>query len=124
METRRLLILDDDATVGELLRAGAQSAGFEAQLCLDAPAFFAQLQPWQPSHLAVDLTLADTTGEAVLEAVAAAGCSARVIVCSGSSGLQLENALNLAHQLGLAVAGGLPKPFRMAQLRALLSTSP
>ncbi len=121
MEPRRLLILDDDAAVGELLRAGAQSAGFETQLCLEARHFLAQLLPWQPSHIAVDLTLPDTTGEAVLEAVAAAGSRARVIVCSGSSGLQLASALSLAQRLGLAVAGSLPKPFRMAQLRGLLT---
>ena len=120
MESRRLLVLDDDATVGELLCAGARSAGFEAKLCLDADSFMAQLGPWQPSHLAVDLTLPGTSGEAVLQSVASLGGHARVIVCSGTSGLQLETALRLARALGMNVVGSLAKPFRMAQLRELL----
>ncbi|MFN0185812.1 MAG: hypothetical protein ACKVQR_18535, partial [Aquabacterium sp.] len=56
----------------------------------------------------------------VLHRVAAAGCRARVLICSGAASVDLDEALALARQLGLPTAGTLPKPYRLAQLRQLL----
>jgi DNA-binding response OmpR family regulator len=121
MGAGRLLVLDDDATVGQILVAGAQASGFEARLCDTVPAFLAALDDWAPTHLAIDLTLPGSSGVQVLQQVAQAGCRARIIVCSGSGAEELEAALEAARRLGLATAGVLPKPFRLAGLRALLS---
>lgn len=121
MESGRLLVLDDDDTVGQILCLGAQAAGFEARLCLTVEAFLQALGPWAPTHVSVDLTLPGSSGSAVLQALAAAGCPARVIVCSGAGGGALQQALDEARALGLAVAGALEKPFAMARLRELLA---
>lgn len=118
---RRLLILDDDPTVGQILLLAARSSGFEAQLCTEVAAFFAELADWAPSHLAIDLTLPGDSGLAVLRRVAQAGCRARVIVCSGAGHAELDEALAEARALGLTTAGALPKPFTLAGLRALLA---
>jgi ActR/RegA family two-component response regulator len=58
----RLLILDDDPTVGQILLMSAQASGFEARLCLEVQPFLEALGPWMPTHLAIDLTLPGTTG--------------------------------------------------------------
>lgn len=121
MGTGRLLVLDDDATVGQIVVAGAQVSGFEARLCETVPGFLAALADWAPTHLAIDLTLPGTSGTEVLRHVADAGSRARIIICSGAGTADLETALQAARDLGLPTAGVLPKPFRLAGLRALLS---
>ena len=120
MESRRLLVLDDDDTVGQILCLGAQAAGFESRLCLTVDAFLQALS-WEPTHVSVDLTLPGSSGSAVLRALAAAGCRARVIVCSGAGGGALHQALDEVRALGLPVAGALEKPFSLARLRELLA---
>ncbi len=121
MDGGRLLILDDDPTVAQILLLGAQATGFAARHCLAVDEFLDALDPWAPTHLAIDLTLPGTSGLDVLRAVAAAGCRARVIVCSGAGAHELEAALAEARALGLPTAGALPKPFRLAALRAVLT---
>lgn len=124
MEGGRLLVLDDDELVGQILCLGAQAAGFESRLCTAVAEFLDALAPWGPSHVSVDLTLPGSSGSEVLRALAAAGCRARVIVCSGAGGSTVEQALAEAQALGLAVAGALNKPFTLAALRALLLAVP
>lgn len=121
MARGKLLILDDDPTIGQILVMSAQACDFEARLCEVVPDFLARLGDWAPTHLAVDLTLPGTTGVEVLRRVADAGCRARIIVCSGASRVDLDAALQEGLALGLPAAGVLPKPFRLAQLRELLA---
>lgn len=123
MHPARLLILDDDLTVGQILMLAARASGCESRLCTEVPDFLAALQPWAPTHLAIDLTLPGCSGLEVLRAVAGAGCSARVIVCSGAGRSELDAALDEARALALPTAGALPKPFTLAQLRALLAAA-
>jgi DNA-binding response OmpR family regulator len=118
-----LLVLDDDPTVGQVLVASALALGLEARLCEQVEAFFEQLAQWQPSHVAIDLTLPGTSGLEVLHRLAAARVRARVIVFSGVGAAELDAALGAARELGLDTMGVLPKPFRLAQLRALLGAA-
>lgn len=120
MAPRRLLVLDDDTTVGQVLLLGAQVSGFEARQCTELAAFIDVLERWQPSHVVVDLSLPGTPTEAVIDGLAGAGCRATVIVCSGAGVADLEQALAQARGRGLQAAGVLPKPFTLAALRALL----
>lgn len=121
MAQGRLLVLDDDATVGQILVLGAQSAGFEARWCEDLPALLVELGDWAPTHVSLDLGLPQANVEQVLQCLAEAACRARVIVCSGAAPADLQAALARAGQLGLPLAGILQKPFRLAELRRLLA---
>lgn len=116
----RLLILDDDPAVGQILALMAQACGFDNQWCEAAAGFYQRLADWAPTHLAIDLTLPDTTGVEVLRRVAQAGSTAQVIVCSGAGRGELDAALHECRTLGLLAAGVLAKPFRLADVRALL----
>jgi ActR/RegA family two-component response regulator len=120
MNAGRLLILDDDAAVGQMLAGAAQALGFAERLCTEVADFLEALEPWAPTHLAIDLSLPGSSGEAVMRLVAGTPCRARVIVFSGAGAAELEQAVATATALGLPVAGVLPKPFRLAALRALL----
>ncbi len=99
----------------------ARACGCESRLCTELAEFLAALAPWAPSHLAIDLTLPDTSGLAVVREVARAGGRARVIICSGAGRSELDEALAEARALALPTSGVLTKPFTLASLRALLA---
>jgi DNA-binding response OmpR family regulator len=120
MAAGRLLVLDDDATVGQILVIGAAGADFEARLCVQAEEFFEMLEAWSPTHVALDLSLPDIAPDQLMRRLAASGCRARVIIVSGAGRAELDEALNNARALGLDAPAALPKPFSMAVLRSLL----
>lgn len=119
--TGRLLILDDDATVAQVLGVMARACAFDSRHTEAVDDFVATAAAWAPTHVAVDLGLPGTTAEAVLQRLAGSGCTARVLVCSGAGPAELQAALRHAQSLGLEVAGVLPKPFTLAALRGLLA---
>lgn len=124
MSACRLLILDDDPSIGLTLQLIAEASGASARLAASPDDFFAALTDWAPTHLCIDLNMPQMSGAEVLQALAGRGCAAQVIISSGV-GLQ---ALTLASQVaagqGLTLCGVLPKPFRPAQLRELLKLPP
>ncbi|MET0333505.1 MAG: hypothetical protein ABW190_04485 [Rhizobacter sp.] len=124
MSDGRLLILDDDAMVGQILLVASKGAGFEARWCEEPEAFFDAVTEWQPTHVAIDLLMPDISSQDVWRRLAEGGCRARVIVSSGLGTGELEAALGEARALGLRTAGVLPKPFSLAAVRAVLMAAP
>jgi CheY-like chemotaxis protein len=116
----RLLILDDDPMVGKVLGRIAERIGFAVVLTSKPPEFFSQALQWQPSHVAIDLSMPEMGGVQVLERLGEAGCAARIIITSGAAMSDMNAALDHARALGLTVAGALPKPFSAPLLRSLL----
>ncbi|MEK6807347.1 MAG: EAL domain-containing response regulator [Pseudomonadota bacterium] len=116
----RLLILDDDAAVGQTLSAIAQAHGFDARYAADAEVFFREQAVWKPSHIALDLMMPGMDGIEVIRRLAVIGCDARVIITSGVGQRVLDAARRSATEHGLDIAGVLPKPFSPSDLRALL----
>lgn len=117
----RLLIVDDDEAVARTVAALAERAGASARWTRDADAFFATLDEWSPTHVAIDLVMPDTDGVEVLRELAARGCRAAVIISSGASGRLLQAAERSAREHGLAIAGVLGKPLAGAELAAALA---
>jgi CheY-like chemotaxis protein len=118
---RRVLILDDDPLVGMLVDTVARLDGAQTRLTSSHAQFHAALHEWSPTHIVLDLTLPGFSGEDVMAELAAAGCRARIVVSSGVDAQRLAEALALGARLQLDIAGGLPKPFAPAALRALLA---
>jgi len=121
MDRGRLLILDDDATVGQTLLSGACVCGVDGRLCASVAEFLAEHDRWLPTLVAIDLRLQGECGGDVLPLLAERRSTAAVIVCSGAGEVELAAALARAQALGLRCAGPLAKPFRLAALKLLLS---
>jgi DNA-binding response OmpR family regulator len=121
MNAGRVLILDDDPTVAQILTMSARVAGHEARSHGHVAGFMADVSSWQPTHVILDLNLPDTTAADVLQVLARQGCEARVVVCSGASAPEMAAALDLARSLGLRASGVLSKPFTQAEFRAVIS---
>jgi EAL domain-containing protein (putative c-di-GMP-specific phosphodiesterase class I) len=120
MTDARLLILDDDAAVAEMIRFISEDAGLDSRVTLQAADFFAQLEAWQPTHLAIDLVMPGMDGVEVMGRLAAIGCSARIIITSGVGSRVLDSARRFAAEHALDVIGVVPKPFSPSALRKLL----
>lgn len=120
----RLLILDDDPSIGATIALMAQSSHVECRYTSVAKDFYAELQSWQPTHIALDLVMPDQDGIEVLHHLAELGCRASIIITSGVEGRVLEAAQRSAKEHGLNIAGTIAKPFSLAALRGLLAQAP
>ena len=121
MVAQRLLILDDDPMVGEMIQCIAQLAGLETRFTPSPTEFFQLFDQWQPSHIAVDLVMPDMDGVQVMVELAQLSCQAKIIITSGVGSRVLDAAGRAAAEHGLNISGVLPKPFSPATLRALLN---
>ncbi|MFW7413453.1 EAL domain-containing response regulator [Demequina sp. SO4-18] len=119
--TGRVLIIDDDPLVGQMLRAHVIAAGFEGRLTDDPDTFFEVEREWRPTHVFVDLVMDRMDGLAVLAKLAEAGSKAAVVISSGMG----ERIIHAAHEVtaahGLTYAGALAKPCTAADVEAVLS---
>lgn len=120
----RLLILDDDPTIGATIALMAQSSSMRCRYTSTAEDFYAALGSWQPTHIALDLIMPDHDGIEVLHRLAEKGCRASIIITSGVEGRVLEAAHRSAKEHGLNIVGTIAKPFSLAALRGLLAQAP
>ncbi|MDN4481274.1 EAL domain-containing response regulator [Demequina muriae] len=120
----RVLIIDDDPLVGQMLRAHVEAAGFEGRVTDDAATFFEIERQWHPTHVVVDLVMDHMDGLAVLDALAKAGSEAAVVISSGMGARVIGAAQEVTAAHGLTYAGALAKPFTAADVEAVLSATP
>ena len=119
-EKGRLLVLDDDPEIGEMICAMAAGAGFETRATTDAAEFFRIEAEWHPTHVALDLIMPGIDGIVVVRQLARQRCTAAIVITSGAGPSVLEAAHRASIEHGLNVLGSMSKPFSSAELRALL----
>lgn len=121
MARKRLLILDDDPPVRELIHDIAESVGVPSQQTSIPSEFFRLTKAWEPTHIILDLNMPEMDGIEVMKKLARDGCQAAIIVISGVGERVLEAAARTAVEAGLFVVGVLAKPFTSKALLSLLS---
>jgi CheY-like chemotaxis protein len=117
---KRLLIVDDEPAIAEVIESVASARGYEVTTTADAGAFLAAAA-LEPDVIVLDLSLPDTDGVELLRHLAQSGCRARILIVSGFDERVLETSGRLGAALGLDVAGTLNKPIRIAELRSALA---
>ncbi|MGO9434034.1 MAG: EAL domain-containing protein [Terracidiphilus sp.] len=117
----RVLVIDDDSVVCELVSALATTMGLNCDATKDPAAFLERVTP-ETSLILLDLMMPGMDGIEVLRLLAERRCKARILLMSGMDKRVLETAERLAHSLGLAVVGHLQKPFPLPELRAVLES--
>jgi len=119
-QSRRLLILDDERTVAQTVAHIAERHGFVVRLSETPRDFFYDVARFAPTHIIIDLLMPGMDGVEVLRSLAAVSCRANIIMMSGMGAKVLESAQRAGIERGLRISGILPKPFKPAELRALL----
>jgi DNA-binding response OmpR family regulator len=115
----RVLVVEDDRSLGAFLRKGLESEGHRVAWACDGEAALAQAAENHPDLMLLDLSLPKRDGMEVLAEMRARGNDAAVLVLSGRNELQAR-----VDCLDMGADDYLPKPFSflelMARCRALL----
>jgi DNA-binding response OmpR family regulator len=115
----RLLIVDDQRLVGELIGKIGEIAGFAVKVTTHVDEFLAELDVFNPSVVTIDLVMPEIDGIELLRELALRGCRAKILVASGLDARMLNSARVLGEELGLNITGVITKPIRAAELRGL-----
>lgn len=116
----RLLIIDDEPDICELVREIAEGVGYEVATANRAEEFKEAFAAAEPQVIMLDLTLPGTDGIELLNYLAEMGTRARILIISGYDEGIRRMAYTIGAARGLDMAGVMPKPVRIAELRGLL----
>jgi two-component system, chemotaxis family, chemotaxis protein CheY len=116
----RLLAVDDDAASAELIVRVAERCGYEAFATSDSRGVINLTKALSPDLLAVDICMPNIDASALLELLAEAGYSGRVLIVSGQDHSVLKATQMKAESLGLTVPYVQQKPLDFQKLRAML----
>ena len=120
MPRRRILILDDDAAVGQTIQWIAESLGFEAEFVTQPEEFFQRFSRAGPDILTIDLAMPELDGVEIMRLLAERECKAKIVISSGMGTRILEAAQRSASEHGLRIAGVISKPISKEAMRALI----
>ncbi|MGA3047773.1 MAG: EAL domain-containing response regulator [Terracidiphilus sp.] len=115
----KILVIDDEADVGEFVTVAARGLGLDCIATTDA-ADALQLCAPDISLILLDLMMPGMDGIEVLRLLGEHKCTASIVLMSGINKRVMETAEKLAAALGLAIAGHLEKPFRLSELEEVL----
>jgi EAL domain-containing protein (putative c-di-GMP-specific phosphodiesterase class I)/ActR/RegA family two-component response regulator len=121
MTKPRLIVIDDEADIGEFIRYLAEQAGYDASSTSD-PAEFRRLYADGATVVVLDLVMPEVDGVELIRFLSAEGGTASLILISGFDERVLDTARELAESHGLSVIGTLTKPIRAADFRAVLGS--
>jgi len=120
MANRSILILDDDAAVGQTIQWIAESLGFEAEFVIRPEEFFQRLDRMCPDIITIDLVMPELDGVEIMRLLAERKCRAKIVISSGRGSRVLEAAQRSASEHGLSIAGVISKPISKEALRLLV----
>jgi EAL domain-containing protein (putative c-di-GMP-specific phosphodiesterase class I) len=116
----RLLVLDDELVIRDLVTEVAQDTGFDVFAAPDTDALGSgQFDNFDV--VVLDLVMPRIDGIEVLRMLSKADSRAKLVLMSGMDRRTLDTARRIAVEQGLQVAAVLSKPFRAAELREVLA---
>jgi len=118
--TQRILTIDDDHDIGEIICAAAQAMGSHCTATTNATEFIENLTP-DTTLILLDLMMPKIDGVELLRMLAQQQCTAGIVLVSGVGKRVIETANELAQALGLSIVGHLQKPFQLEELEAMIS---
>jgi PAS domain S-box-containing protein len=118
-----ILVIDDDADIGEFVCATSTAMGFQCIATQDAPTFLEKMGPGTTLIL-LDLMMPRLDGIELLRELGKQNCKADIVLMSSVGKQTMASAEQLARVLGLSVVGQLHKPFQQAELEEVLQGIP
>jgi EAL domain-containing protein (putative c-di-GMP-specific phosphodiesterase class I) len=117
---KKIVAIDDEIDVVELIATVAETMGYECTATTDAKTFLNALDP-DTDLILLDLLMPEMDGIELLRLLGERKCKTGIVLMSGIGKRTMESAGQLAQVLGLFIAGNLQKPFRLAELEAILA---
>lgn len=114
-----ILVIDDDPVIGQFFSQLCLGMDLRCEATTRGERFLEVLRP-ENSLIVLDLLLPDMDGIELLRILGERRCKTPILLMSGVDRRILDTAERLAKALNLQVAGTLRKPFRMAQVEAIL----
>jgi DNA-binding response OmpR family regulator len=118
MAEGRLLVIEDERDLGQLIEDIAQSMGFETRVIRALAEVWDTVDSFRPTAILADLTIVGGKDSEVITRLAESSTGALIVIMSGSGYRRAAEVV--AEKLGLKIAGILDKPFRLIQLRSVL----
>lgn len=121
MSTTRLIMVDDEPLMGTFVRTVAEQLGFVVETYVECAGFEAAVVKADPDIVILDLNMPGVGGIELMQMLAATKSRARVFIMSGVDPVHQMMAEKQGESLGLNMAGSIPKPVRVTELRAMLN---
>ena len=116
---RRLLAIDDEPSIQEIIRSTATDLNFDTRVTGRADAFKQEYEAFEPTVIVLDIVMPETDGIELMKWLVERGATSKVIVASGYNAFYAKMAAKLGSASGLSVAF-LDKPFKVEALRSAL----
>jgi DNA-binding response OmpR family regulator len=117
----RLLIIDDEPSIAAALERIGKGCGYDVATATSADAFKDAYAVAAPDVIILDLAMPDVDGIELLRWLARAGCVATILIITGFGGKIPQSARLLGVAQGLRMGKIIIKPFRVAEIRAMLT---
>jgi CheY-like chemotaxis protein len=108
---RRVLIIDDEAMVRDVLMQTLKTLGYEAHSVADGRETLAAVRNFKPDALILDLVMPERDGFEILGELRVANAELPVVAMTGGGRMAASQLLRLATMLGATKI--LPKPFSL-----------
>jgi EAL domain-containing protein (putative c-di-GMP-specific phosphodiesterase class I) len=122
MSNPRLLIVDDEADICELIADVAEARGFEVKTLTDPAQVESTLLEFKPQALMLDLMMPGTDGVELLRHMGDSIRGVAVVLMSGHDSRVLNSAKRLGAAHGINVIATQEKPLQIESLRETLDT--
>ncbi|MGE0651378.1 MAG: response regulator [Alphaproteobacteria bacterium] len=120
LSEKRLLVIDDDPDIMDIVRRIAEGLDFEVRTTARADEFAEIYESFQPTVVILDLVMPEVDGVELAHWLAHVGSKARVIFLTGHNPRYTDGARALADSGELTSVITLTKPVRLAVLRQAL----
>jgi len=111
----RVVVIDDEPEIGELVSAAAESLGMNSTSITSVLELDGALTQ-DVTAIFIDLMMPGVDGIELIRQLAQHGCGASIVLMSGHDKSVLRSAEDMARALGLRTAGFLSKPFRISEV--------
>jgi DNA-binding response OmpR family regulator len=122
MTGKRLLIVDDEPNFGASVRRVAEKLGFEVEVTTRGRDFKDAYIRFDPTVVVLDMVMPEIDGIELIEWLALARCTARIIIISGYTPIYAKLAVTLGEAKGLLSISRLAKPVSLATLTTALTS--